>query len=157
SLNSAAGGNTGHLQLAQLKASWKEALDKEFKERLGLTIEQRAPNAAPALVLPDGTRLESLNRVSRRLLEKDLASWYAVPDKSGALVQRQLRLGAMDDRIFEIAGGDRGASGWNADAFKKMFPEQQGFAGRHEKRVETLKAIGYLTPDGRLTPEFRLH
>lgn len=157
SLNSAAGGNTGHVQLAQLKTSWKEALDKEFRERLGLTIEQRAPNAAPTLILPDGTRLESLNRASRRLIEKDLAPWYAVPDKSGPLVQRQLRLGAMDDRIFEIAAGDRAASGWDGDAFRKMFPEQARFVARYEKRVETLKAIGYLTPDGRLTPEFRLH
>ena len=157
SLNSASGGNTGHLQLAQLKALWKESLDREFKERLGLLIEQRAPNAAPALVMPDGTRLESLNRASRRLLEKDLAPWYAVPDKSGALAQRQLRLGAMDDRIFEVAAGDRGASGWNVDAFGKLFPEQARFTVRYEKRVETLKKIGYLTPAGQLTPEFRLH
>jgi hypothetical protein len=157
SLCSAAGGDTGRRRLTELKGAWKETLDKEFKERLGLTIEQRAPNAAPALILPDGTRLESLNRASRRLLEKDLAPWYAVPDRSGALVQRQLRLGAMDDRIFEIAAGERGASGWRVDAFTKMFPEQQRFLGRYEKRVETLKAIGYLTPDGRLTPEFRLH
>ncbi len=157
SLNSAAGGNTGHVQLAQLKTFWKEALDKEFKERLGLTIEQRAPNAAPTLILPDGTRLESLNRASRRLVEKDLAPWYAVPDKSGALLQRQIRLGAMDDRIFEIAAGDRAVSGWDGDAFRKMFPEQERFVARYEKRVETLKAIGYLTPEGRLTHEFRLH
>jgi hypothetical protein len=156
SLNSAAGGNTGRRQLAQLKALWKESLDREFKQRLGLSIEQRAPNAAPALVMPDGTRLEPLSRASRRLLEKDLAPWYAVPDKSGALVQRQLRLGAMDDRIFEIAAGERGA-GWRPDAFKKMFPEQERFIARYEKRVETLKAIGYMTPDGRLTAEFRVH
>ena len=157
SLNSAAGGNTGHLQLAQLKAFWKEALDKELKERLGLTVEQRTPNAAPALVLPDGTRLEALSRASRRLLEKDVAPWYAVPDKSGALVQRQLRFGAMDDRIFEVAAGDHGASGWRLDTFKKLFPEHERFAARYEKRVGTLKAIGYLTPGGQLTAEFRLH
>jgi hypothetical protein len=157
SLNSAAGGNTGHLQLAQLKAFWKEALDKELKERLGLTVEQRTPNAAPALVLPDGTRLDALSRASRRLLEKDVAPWYAVPDKSGALVQRQLRFGAMDDRIFEVAAGDHGASGWRLEIFKKLFPEHERFAARYEKRVGTLKAIGYLTPGGQLTAEFRLH
>jgi hypothetical protein len=157
SLNSAAGGNTGHLQLARLKSLWKESLDREFKERLGLTIEQGTPNSAPTLVLPDGTRLESLSRASRRLLEKDLAPWYAVPGKSGVLVQRQLRLGAMDDRIFEVAAGDRGRSGWHPDAFRTTFPDQERFVARYEKRVETLKAIGYLTPEGRLTPEFRLH
>lgn len=155
SLNSAAGGN-GRTRIRDLKQGWKEAIDKEFRDRLGLTIEQRTPNAAPALVMPDGTRLEPLNRASRRLLEKDLAPWYAEPDKSGALVQRQLRLGAMDDRIFEIAAGEDGA-GWRPDAFKEMFPEQTRFIERYEKRVETLKAIGYLTADGRLTPEFRLH
>jgi hypothetical protein len=42
-----------------LKNAWGEALDKEFKKRLCLKIEHRAPNAAPALPLPDGTRLES--------------------------------------------------------------------------------------------------
>ncbi len=156
SLNSSAGGN-GAGRVREIKQGWKDVVDKEFKERLGLTIEQRAPNAGPALVLPDGTRLESLNRASRRLLEKDVAPWYAAPDKSGGLMQRQLRLSVMDDRIFEIAAGDRGASGWDVDAFRKMFPEQERFVARYEKRVETLKTIGYLTPDGRLTPEFRLH
>jgi hypothetical protein len=84
SLSSAAGGGTGRRRVREPKSAWKEALDKEFKERLGLTTEQRAPNAAPALTLPDGTRLEFLNRANRRLHEKDLAPWYAVPDKSGA-------------------------------------------------------------------------
>src|SRR6185312_10694558 len=78
SLNSTAGGN-GAGRVREIKQGWKDGVDKEFKERLGLTIEQRASNAAPALVLPDGTRLDSLNRASRRLLEKDLAPWYAVP------------------------------------------------------------------------------
>jgi hypothetical protein len=96
---------------AAAKGSPRQALDKGFKERLGLTIDQRAPNAAPTLILPDGTRLECLNRASRLLLEKDLAPRYAIPDKSGALVQRQLRLGAMDDRIFEIAADDRAGGG----------------------------------------------
>jgi hypothetical protein len=38
-----------------------------------------------------------------------------------------------------------------------MFPEQKRFIFRYEKRVETLKAIGYRTPDGGPTREFRLH
>lgn len=156
SLNGRRSGN-GPARMRELKLGWKETLDQEFKERLGLTIEQRAPNAAPALVLADGTRLDPLNRASRRLLEKDLAPWYAGPDKAGVLVQRQLRLGAMDDRIFEIAAGDRDTAGWRADDFQKLFPEQRQFLGRHEKRVETLKAMGYLTASGQLTPEFRVH
>lgn len=156
SLNSTAGGN-GPARVRELKLGWKEGVEKEFKERLGLTIEQRAANSAPTLVMADGTRLEPLNRASRRMLERDVAPWYAVPDKSGALVQRQLRLGAMDDRIFEVAAGNRGASGWRLDVFKKLFPDQERFAARYEKRVGTLKAIGYLTPGGQLTAEFRLH
>jgi hypothetical protein len=156
SLNGRRSGN-GPGRMRELKLGWKETLDHEFKERLGLTIEQRAPNAAPALVLADGTRLDPLNRASRRLLEKDLAPWYAAPDKAGVLVQRQLRLGAMDDRIFEIAAGDRETAGWRVDEFRKLFPEQGRFLARHEKRVETLKAMGYLTASGQLTPEFRVH
>jgi hypothetical protein len=157
SLNSKSGGNTGHRQLSELKSAWKDAVDKEFRERFGLTIEQRAPNAAPALVLADGTRIEALNRASRRQLEKDIAPWYGSPDKSGGVVQRQLRLGAMDDRIFEIAAGGRGSAGWDVQAFKAAFPEQDRFVGRYEKRVATLKAIGYLTSEGRVSSEFRLH
>jgi hypothetical protein len=158
SLNSKSGGNTGHRQLADLKAAWKDAIDKEFRQRLDLVIEQRAPNAAPALILGDGTKLEALNRASRRQLEKDVAPWYAAADKAGGLVQRQLRLGAMDDRIFEIAAGGRGGEiGWDVHAFRESFPEQERFVGRYDKRVETLKAIGYLTSEGRVTPDFRLH
>ena len=157
SLNGKRGGN-GPSSVRDLKVGWKEGVEKEFKERLGLTIEQRAPNAAPALVMPDGTRLEPLNRASRRQLEKDVAPWYAVPDKSGAVVQRQLRLNAMDDRIFEVAAGGRPATGWNSAAFRELFPEQVRFIARYEKRVETLKSIGYLTTGwGQLTAEFRLH
>jgi hypothetical protein len=156
SVNGKRGGN-GPSRVRDLKVGWKESIEREFKERLGLTIEQRAPNAAPAMVMPDGSRLEPLNRASRRQLEKDFAPWYAAPDKSGAVVQRQLRLNAMDDRIFEVGAGDRPATGWNAAAFRELFPDQVRFMARYEKRVETLKSIGYLTPEGQLTPEFRLH
>jgi hypothetical protein len=126
----------------------KEGLDREFRERFDLTIEQRTANAAPALIMADGTRLEPLNRTSRRQLEQDVAPWYAIPDKSGALVQRQLRLGAMDDRIFEVASGGRGADGWDREAFRQLFPEQERFLGRYDKRVETLRAVGYVTSEG---------
>ena len=107
--------------------------------------------------MPDGTRLDALNRASRRQLEKDIAPWYAAPEKGGGVVQRQLRLGAMDDRIFEIAAGGRGTAGWDQSAFRDLFPDQARFVSRYEKRVATLKSIGYLTSEGRLTPEFRLH
>ncbi|HZL21148.1 MAG TPA: hypothetical protein VFG23_25660 [Polyangia bacterium] len=156
SLNGKRGGN-GPARVRDMKLGWKEGIEKEFKGRLGLGIEQRAANAAPALVMADGTRLEPLNRASRRQLEKDVAPWYAVPDKSGAMAQRQLHLGAMDDRIFELASGGRGKAGWDAAAFRQLFPEHERFVGRYEKRVGTLKAIGYLTPEGRVSPEFRVH
>ena len=157
SLCSTAGGDTGRRRLLDLKKAWKEAVDRQFKERLGLRIEQRAANSAPTLVMADGTRLEPLNRASRRMLEKDVAPWYAVPDNNGTLAQRQLRLGAMDDRIFEVAAGNHDASGWRLDVFKTLFPDHARFAARYEKRFDTLKAIGYLTPGGQLTAEFRLH
>jgi hypothetical protein len=133
-------------------------LDREFRERFAPQdrIADRK-NAAPALVIADGTRLEPLSRASRRQLEKDVAPWYAIPDKFGALVQRQLRLGAMDDRIFEVASGGRGADGWDREAFRRLFPEQERFLGRYDKRVETLRAIGYVTSEGHLAPEFRMH
>lgn len=68
--------------------------------------------------MADGTLLELLNRPSRRQLEKDVAPWYAIPDKFGALEQRQLRLGAMDDRIFDVASGGSGADGWDREAIE---------------------------------------
>jgi hypothetical protein len=71
----------GHRQLTQLETARKEGLGREFRERFGLTIEQRTAKADPALVMADGTRLEPLSRARRRQLEKD---GYAIPDKSGA-------------------------------------------------------------------------
>ena len=78
----------------------RRGLDREFRERFGLTIEERTADADPALVVAHGTRLE---RLSRRQLEKDVAPWYAIPHKSGALIQRSSTLGARTKRIFEVA------------------------------------------------------
>jgi hypothetical protein len=63
----------------------------------------------------------------------------------------------MDDRIFEVASGGRGADGWDREAFRRLFPEQERFLRRYDKRVETLRAIGYVTSEGHLAPEFRMH
>jgi hypothetical protein len=54
----------------------------------------------------------------------------------------------MNDRIFEVAGGGRGADGWDREAPRQVFPEQERFLARYEKWVETLKAVGYVTSEG---------
>lgn len=152
SISTKSGGSTKD-QLRRFKAAWKVAVDREMKERLGLGIEQRAPMTAPTLVLPDGGRLDPLNRESRRQLEKDLAAMVEIPASDGSTPLR-FRLTAMDDRIFEVAAGGRG---WDARAFSDAFPREARFASRYEKRVETLKAAGYLTAEGRPTRQFRIH
>jgi len=154
SLNGKRAGN-GPETIAELKRGWKEGIDREFRERLGLKIEQRTPNAAPAIVLPTGERIEPLNRASRRVLEKEIAPTFAAAGPKGGTVQRTLHLSAMDDRIFEIASGRN--AGWSATDFKTAFPEQARFIGRYEKRVETLRQVGYLSPEGRPTKDFRVH
>ena len=63
----------------------------------------------------------------------------------------------MDDRIFELAAASGDAAAWDSVAFRELFPDQARFVARHEKRVGTLRAIGYLTAEGRPTPRFRLH
>ncbi len=157
SLSSAAGGNTGRARLEELKAGWHEGIAKEFRERLRLGIEQKTPRGAVTLVLPDGTRLEPLNRDSRRLLEKELCPTFAETSPSGQTRSRRFRWSVMDDRIFEIASGARGTSTWDAAAFKEAFPEQARFLARYEARVHTLKTIGYLSPEGAITSAFRVH
>lgn len=156
SLNGKRGGN-GPGRVRALKAGWKEAIDREFKERLGLGIEQSRANGPVALIMPDGTRLEPLNRNSRRVLEKEIAPTYTVAQPTGAVVQKVLKFKVMDERIFEVAAGDKGKSGWAAQAFTELFPEQSRYLDRYEKRVETLKAAGYLTAGGKITPAFRVH
>jgi hypothetical protein len=63
---------------------------------------------------------------------------------------RRIKLGVMDDRIYEIASGGKGITGWRAAAFTDLFPDHTGFVGRYEKRVLTLKQAGYLTAEGRI-------
>lgn len=157
SLNSRWSGNTGNAQLRAFKETWRDELNRELRERLGLTVEQNRENGPVALVMPDGVRLDSLNRNSRRALELAIAPSYTVADPSGAVVQKVLKFKVMDERIFEVAAGDKGKSGWDGKAFRELFPDQARYADRYEKRVETLKAAGYLTAEGKITPAFRVH
>jgi hypothetical protein len=156
SLNSVRGGNTPE-RVAALKKAWKEEVVKEFKDRLGVGMEQTRAHGPVVLELPDGTRIEPLNRASRRILEKKLEPTYTTETPSGVATVKVLKLNEMDSRIFEIASGKRGKTGWSREEFEKAFPDQAKWADRHEKRVETLRSIGYLTTEGRITQDFKNH
>ncbi len=156
SLNSQAGGN-GPGRVREMKLGWLDGIEREFRERLQLGIEQKTPRSPVALVLPDGSRLEPLNRESRRLLEKQICPTFTETAPSGETITRHFRWSAMDDRIFEIASGARGASSWDLEAFKEHFPEQARYAARYETRVRSLQAIGYLSPEGKISTAFRVH
>ena len=156
SLNSKAGGNSA-ARMREIKVAWKEGVDREFVQRLGLRVEQGRPYARPTLVLADGTRIPPLHRESRRLLDRHLSPAYTETSLGGFAVRKLFRISdAMDGRIFEAASRDGGA-GWNADAFLAIAPDQARYLSRYEKRVETLKRVGYLTGDGKITAAFRLH
>lgn len=156
SLNSVRGGNTPE-RVSALKNAWKEDVVREFKERLGVGMEQTRTHGPVILELPDGTKIEPLNRASRRILEKKLELTYTTETLTGECKASVLKLNEMDSRIFEIASGRRGKSGWSREEFEKAFPDQAKWASRHEKRVETLKQIGYLTTEGRISQEFKNH
>jgi hypothetical protein len=157
SLGTRAGGNTGRRRLLELKPGWQEGIEKEFRERLSLGVEQKTPRSSVSLVMPNGTRLEPFNRDSRRMLEKELSPTFTETTKDGHAVVRRFRWSAMDDRIFEIASGTRGTSAWDATAFKEVFPDQRRYLTRYEARVLTLKSIGYLSADGAITVPFQVH
>jgi hypothetical protein len=156
SLNGKAGRN-GPSRVRDMKIGWTEGIDREFRERLKLGIEQKTPRSPVALVLPDGTRLEPLNRESRRMLEKELCPTFHKTTDDGLVVTSRFRWSAMDDRIFEIACGARGTRTWDGDAFKAAFPDKAHLVGSYEARVLTLKAIGYLSPTGAINSAFRVH
>jgi hypothetical protein len=156
SLNSRAGGNSP-TRVRDLKAGWKEGVDRELGRRLRLEVHQSTRFGRPAVVLEDGSRLAPLNRESRRLLDRQLSPTYTETTPTGEVVQRVFRLHeAMDGRIFEVASGF-GGEGWSAKGFLELAPSQKQWVGRSEKRVETLKRIGYLTPEGKVTQAFRRH
>jgi len=157
SLNNSNLGKNTPARVRSMKAGWQEGIDKEFRERLQLGIEQKTSRSPVALVLPDGTRLEPLNRESRRMLEKELCPTFTETSHDGHAIMRHFRWSAMDDRIFEIASGARGTSAWDTVAFKESFPDQARFVRRYEARVVTLKAIGYLSPTGAINSAFRVH
>lgn len=157
SLKSIKGGNTGRARLEEMKAGWKEGVEREMKERLNLGIEQTTKNGPVRLHLPNGSILEPLNRDSRRKLEIELEPTYSRTTPTGEVKISKLKLNEMDARIYEVSAGDRGRSGWSMEAFKAQFPEQAKFAGRYEKRVQVLQRVGYLNQDGRITQEFKNH
>ena len=156
SLNSASGGNTGKARLGALKQAWKQGLDAALKERLGLVVQQAAPFASPALTLADGSYVPPLNRGSRRLLDKHLSARISEPSASGALKTANFRWTHFDAAIYELASSKR-AGGWSAEAFCELFPKLAARIKTYESRVETLKRIGYLTPEGYVTGAFALH
>jgi hypothetical protein len=170
SVNSKAGGNTGH-RIWDIKRAWKVHVDRLLRERLGVEVEQGSGHGPVALRLGDGTRLGALNQDSRRVLEKMIVAGEperrrpsgvdpgaGLPTASGERSGgRRIKIGIMDDRIYEVASGRNGRSGWDVAAFVELFPEQAKFAGRYAKRVLTLKEAGYLTDDGRITPDFQIH
>ena len=53
--------------------------------------------------------------------------------------------------------GFAGGQGWNRDEFLRVFPKDSARIERFEKRVETLKSIGYMSPSGRMTDQFYEH
>src|ERR1019366_10251334 len=118
SLNSSTTGKNTPSRLREMKAGWQEGIDKEFRDRLQLGIEQKTSRSPVALVLPDGTRLEPLNRESRRMLEKELCPTFTETSDDGHALMRHFRWSAMDDRIFEIASGARGTSARETGATK---------------------------------------
>jgi hypothetical protein len=170
SLNSKAGGNDGR-RIWNLKRAWKSHIDRLLKERLGVEVEQGANHASVGLRLSDGQQLGALNADSRRVLEKLMVAGQADRDRSGRVASgsprpsvpskdsgpRRIKIGLMDDRIYEVASGQKGQAGWDATAFVELFPEHAKFVARYEKRVRTLKEAGYLSADGTITADFQMH
>jgi hypothetical protein len=156
SLNSRSGGNTGKARVQTLKRAWKESLDLELRQCLGLVVSQAAPFAGPALTLRDGTQVPALNRESRRLLDKHLSFRLAEPTAAGACKTRNFRWTHFDATIYELAAA-KTRRGWNTEDFCELFPELVHRLKTYEARVATLKRVGYLTADGRVTEAFRLH
>jgi hypothetical protein len=156
SLNSRSGGNTGKLRLRTLKEAWKDALDAELKQRLGLTVRQGSAYGRPALTLADGTHIPALNRESRRMLDKHLCFRLSETTPSGATKTRNFRWTHFDPTIYELASS-RSAMGWSSSAFCELFPELASRLRTYESRAATLERVGYLTPEGRVTDAFTLH
>jgi hypothetical protein len=163
SLNSTAGGNDGY-RVANLKSGWKHGIDRGFAKHFGVEVQQTRQYARPRLKLSDGTVIEPLNRDTRRKLDQSLGPMVERVSATGKVTQQRFRLNdKMDGVIFEVAAGKRpdakdGAQlGWDKSAFAALFPDRAKDASRFEKRVETLKNIGYLDAEGRITQAFRLH
>ena len=158
SLNSRSGGNTGKVRLKALKQAWKDSLDAALKDRLGLTVMQSSPFARPALTLADGTYVPALNRESRRIAGQAPvlpAQRNAVPRgpprprTSGGRTSTRPSTSSLRPRTRRRLERDR-----------LLRPVSRDGAGRlktYESRVATLKRIGYLTTDGRVTDAFTLH
>lgn len=90
-------------------------------------------------------------------MEKEIAPTIQKIGVDGKIKDSKLKLNSMDQKIYEIASGDRGKRGWNRSDFEKLFPSDAKRLEAFEKRVETLKSVGYLNDEGRITLAFRNH
>lgn len=138
------------------KRHWTEAFVHEFKKEFGVTIEQRADGKA-ILHMPDGTSVHPLNRASRREIEKAITPTYTTTLPDGSVRTSKLTLNVMDQKIFEVASLKKGRLGWNPEVFKEVFPGEARRVESFEKRISTLRQVGYLSEEGRVTQAFRTH
>jgi hypothetical protein len=158
SLNQPKFARLGPAALRAIKLAWKEEVDGLVKERFGVSVEQSRHCGPVTLLMPDGARLEPLNRDSRRVLDIALRPMVSGTSRDGhATAPRPFEIKVMDDEIFEVAAGMKGVARWNREVFQDLFPAKAKFIGRYDKRAESLKRVGYLTSEGEITPAFRLH
>jgi hypothetical protein len=155
SLNSSTGGNDQKIP-DRLREAWTRGVTKEYEQSLGVQIHQRKDGKA-VITLKDGSTLEPLNRNSRRALEREIAPTLEKTRGDGSTYKTSLKLNAMDQRIYEVSAQDQGRQGWNRKAFEGAFPKEAKHLDRYEKRVETLKEVGYLNREGRITQPFKEH
>ncbi|MCL1893713.1 MAG: hypothetical protein FWG02_05705 [Holophagaceae bacterium] len=140
----------------RIKPAWTEAVTKELAKEFQVQIRNERAGQI-SLAMPDGRVLEPINRASRREIEKAIAPQIPYIDKHGTEKTKAFALTSMDAKIMEIASRNKGRSGWDREAFLSSFPKDSARIGRFEKRVETLKSIGYLSPSGRVTDKFHEH
>lgn len=148
SLNGKHGGDPNS-RIREGKDAFAASVVRQMEQHLGVKVEVGQKGRA-TLTLPDGTRLEPLNRNSRRDLEKQIA-----PVPRG--MKRPLNLTSMDAKILEVAAQKLGRQGWNREAFLRTFSRDAAKVDRFEVRVRTLQSIGYLNERGRITDAFMAH
>jgi len=135
---------------AKIRGFWTKFIILELQKEFGVTVSFDEKGKCQ-VTTKERVPIEALTKATRRERQIAYAESKAprIQGKKGAMIP--IKINMMDAKILETAARDI----LGRDSFVALFPSYQNTYHTIEKRIETLKSVGFLNDNLRPTNEFR--